>query len=150
MDSLVQALDRVAQEVLAYFDGPGRTTTARVDRWQARDVLQHFIYFHDATAWGLQSAAQGGPPWPLAADADTINEVCRRLHEGESFDDLLLQLRLAHARLLRAARNSPDLDRPCFRRPSGELVTGRQRLEVLARHWREHVDALRAAAAQTA
>jgi hypothetical protein len=150
MDSLVQALDRVAQEVLAYFDGPGRTTTARVDRWQARDVLQHFIYFHDATAWGLQSAAQGGPPWPLAADADTINEVCRRLHEGESFDDLLLQLRLAHARLLRAARNSPDLDRPCFRRPSGELVTGRQRLEVLARHWGEHVDALRAAAAQTA
>jgi hypothetical protein len=145
-ESLVQALDRVARDVLAYFDGPGRTTGARVDRWQARDVLQHFIYFHDATAWGIQSAAQGGPPWPLAADADTINEVCRRLHEGESFDDLLLQLRLAHARLLRAARNSPDLDRPCFRRPNGELVTGRQRLEVLARHWSEHVRELLAAA----
>ena len=148
-ESLIQTLDRVAHDVLTYFAGPGRTTTARVDRWHARDVLQHFIYFHDATAWGIQSAAQGGPPWPLAADADTINEVCRRLHEHETFDDLLVQLRLAHARLLRAARSSPDLDRPCFRRPNGELVTGRQRLEVLARHWGEHVQALQAATPTT-
>src|SRR2546429_4441426 len=43
-------LDKVVQETLAYFEGPGRATNARVDRWQARDVLMHFIYFHDATA----------------------------------------------------------------------------------------------------
>jgi hypothetical protein len=117
-----------------------------VDRWQARDVLQHFIYFHDATAWGIQSAALGGPPWPLAADADTINEVCRRLHEHESVDELLAQLRLAHARLIRAARSSPDLGRPCFLRPNGDAVTGAQRLAVLARHWQEHVGELQTAA----
>jgi hypothetical protein len=145
-ESLVQGLDRVVRDVLAYFEGPGRTTTARVDRWQARDVLQHFIYFHDATAWGIQSATQGGPAWPVPADADTVNEVCRRLHEQESFDDLLVQVRLAHARLLRAARNAPDLDQPCFRRSNGEAMTGRQRLELLTRHWGEHVHALQAAA----
>lgn len=145
-ESLVQGLDRVVRDVLAYFEGPGRTTTARVDRWQARDVLQHFIYFHDATAWGIQSATQGGPAWPVPADADTVNEVCRRLHEQESFDDLLVQVRLAHARLLRAARNAPDLDQPCFRRSNGEAMTGRQRLELLTRHWGEHVHELQAAA----
>jgi len=69
-DPVIDALDRVAQDTFAWFDGIGRTTAARVDRWQARDVLQHFIYFHDATAWGMQSVALGGPPWPLAADAD--------------------------------------------------------------------------------
>jgi hypothetical protein len=89
----------------------------------------------------------GGPVWPLPADADTINEVCRRLHEHESLDDLIAQLRLAHARLAAAARRSPDLDRPCFRRASGETMTGRQRLELLARHWAEHVQELQAAAA---
>jgi hypothetical protein len=146
-DALIEDLDRAVREVLAYFEGPGRTATARVDRWQARDVLQHFLYFHDATAWGIQSAAQGGPVWPVAADADTINEVCRRLHEHESFDELLAQIRLAHARLVRAARSAPDLDRPCFRRSNGEDLTGRQRLEMLARHWREHVQALQAAVA---
>jgi hypothetical protein len=147
-DALIQELDRAVSEVLAYFAGPGRTTTARVDRWQARDVLQHFIYFHDATAWGIQSAALGGPLWPVPGDADIVNEVCRRLHERESFDELLTQVRLAHARLLHAARAAPDLDRPCFRRASGETLTGRQRLELLAHHWREHVAELQAAAAK--
>jgi hypothetical protein len=145
-ESLVQRLDRAVQDVLAYFGGPGRTTTARVDQWQARDILQHFIYFHDATAWGIQSVAQGGPAWTMPADADTVNEVCRRLHEPESFDDLLIQVRLAHARLLRAARNASDLEQPCFRRANGDVMTGRQRLEALARHWHEHVQELKAAA----
>src|SRR2546422_8513166 len=78
--------------------------------------MMHFIYFHDATAWGIQSAALGGPPWPVPADSDTVNEVCRRLHEHESLDELLTQLRQAHARLVRAARSAPDLDTPCFQR----------------------------------
>jgi hypothetical protein len=149
-EALVAELDRVVRETLAYFDGAGRKTAARVDRWHARDVLMHFIYFHDATAWGLQSAAVGGPPWPLPTGADAINEVCRRLHEHESFDELLTQLRQAHARLVQAARNASDIDTPCFRRPNGEPVTGRQRLEVLARHWAEHVRELQAAAKTTA
>jgi hypothetical protein len=81
----------------------------------------------------------------VPADADTVNEVCRRLHEHESFDELLTQLRQAHARLTRAARHAPDLDRPCFKRSNGETMTGRQRLELLVRHWTEHIHELQAA-----
>jgi len=147
-DALVQTLDRVVNDVLAYFAGPGRTSSAKVDQWQARDVLQHFLYFHDATAWGIESAAMNGPVWQLPADSDTINEVCRRLHEHESVDDLIAQLRLAHGRLAAAARRSPDLGRPCFRRANGETMTGRQRLELLAKHWAEHVQELQAADAR--
>jgi len=145
-EALLADLDRVVRETLAYFEGPGRATSARVDQWQARDVLMHFIYFHDATAWGIQSAALGGAPWPVPADADRVNEVCRRLHEHESFDELLAQLKLAHGRLVRAARNAPDLDAPCFRRANGEAMTGRQRLALLAHHWAGHVRELQAAA----
>jgi len=147
-DTLLARLDGVVQDALAYFEGPGRLTNARVDRWQAREVLMHFVYFHDATAWGIQSAALGGPPWPVPADSDLVNEVCRHLHQHESVDELLVQLRQAHARLVRAARSAPDLDRPCFRRATGELMTGRQRLELLARHWDGHVRELREAASR--
>src|SRR5438128_12550073 len=79
-------LDRVVQETLAYFEGPGRATNARVDRWRARDVLMHFIYFHDATAWGIQSLTLDGPPWPVAADCDTVNEVRRARHQHERLE----------------------------------------------------------------
>jgi hypothetical protein len=108
----------------------------------------YFIYFHDATAWGIQSAATGGPMWLLPADADTINEVCRQLHEHESVAELLAQLRQAHARLMKAARSAPDLEKPCFKRSSGEVMNGRQRLELLARHWTEHVHELQGAASR--
>ena len=145
-DTLLGNLDKVVQDTLAYFGGAGRSTQARVARGQARDILMHVIYFHDATAWGIQSSALGGPPWPVPADSDTVNEVCRRLHEHESFDELLAQIRQAHARLSRAVRNAPDLDTPCFKRSTGETMTGRQRLEVLARHWAEHVRELQEAA----
>ena len=145
-EALLANLDRVVQDTLAYFDGAGRATAARVDRWQARDVLMHFIYFHDATAWGIQSVALGGPPWPVPADSDVVNEVCRRLHEHEDFDELLVQARQAHARLVGAVRRAPDLDKPCFQRSTGDLLTGRQRLELLARHWAEHVRELQEAA----
>ena len=141
-DALIQELDRAVAEVLAYFSGPGRTSTAKVDQWQARDVLQHFLYFHDATAWGIQSAALGGPLWPVPGDSDIVNEVCRRLHAQESYEELLTQVRLAHGRLMLAARNAPDLDKPCFRRANGETLTGAQRLDLLAKHWREHVHEL--------
>jgi len=145
-DALLTDLDRTVRDCLAYFDGPGRVSPARVDRWQARDVLMHFIYFHDATAWGIQSAALGGPVWTVPADTDQVNEVCRRLHEHETFDELLAQVRQAHARLARAVGAAADIDRPCFQRASGDIMTGRQRLEVLARHWSEHIRELQEAA----
>ena len=145
-DVALANLDKIVQDTLAYFAGPGRATPARVDQWHAQDVLMHFIYFHDATAWGIQSAAFGGLPWPVPADADHVNEVCRRLHEHESLDELLTQAWQAHARLVRAARSAPDLDRPCFQRSTGETMTGRQRLELLARHWSEHTRQVQEAA----
>src|SRR5882724_10105100 len=130
-EALLAELDRVVRETLAYFEGAGRVTAARVDRWHARDVLMHFIYFHDATAWGLQSAALGGSPWPLPTDADGINEVCRRLREHESFDELLTQVRQAHARLGRAVQNAPYIDKPCFRSEADGI-------NVVCRRLREH------------
>ena len=144
----IAELDRVARETFKYFGGAGKNTKAKVDKWHARDVLQHFIYFHDATAWGIQSAALGGPQWPVPGDSDIVNEVCRKLHEQESIGELLAQLKQSHARLIRAAKKSPNLDQPCFRRANGESLTGRQRLELLAKHWTEHVDELKAAAAK--
>jgi hypothetical protein len=146
--TLIRELDSAVREVLAYFEGAGRTSTATIDKWQARDVLQHFLYFHDATAWGIQSVAIGGPMWTLPGDSDIINEVCRRLHADEDFDQLLTQVRLAHGRLMKAAHDAPDLERPCFRRANGETLTGAQRLEVLAKHWREHVHELQTADAK--
>jgi hypothetical protein len=138
-NSAVTKLDQVVARTLAYFEGPGRNSEARIDRWEARDVLMHFIYFHEATAWGIRSVGVGGPVWTVPADWDTINEICRIVHEGETLDELMGQVRQAHARLLRALANSPDLDRPCLQRPDGTLMTGNERVDAITEHWHEHL-----------
>jgi hypothetical protein len=132
-------LDDVVNRTLAYFDGPGKTRETRIDQWQARDVLMHFIYFHEATAWGIQSVGVGGPVWTVPADWDSINEICRILHESETLDELMVQVRQAHARLHRAVANSPDLERPCLQRPNGTLMTANERIGAITDHWREHL-----------
>jgi hypothetical protein len=71
-----------------------------------------------------------------------------RVLRGQSLEELLTQVRWAHARLVHAARRSPSLDAVCFKRANGEIMmTGRQRLQLLAKHWTEHVGELKAAAA---
>lgn len=141
-EELIAAVESAVQGTLAYFEGPGRESPARIGRWGSWDVLAHFPYWHYATTWGIESAAAGGPPWLLSGAADQINDACLGLHAGEGFDQLVSQLRLAQARLLRAAGAAQDLDAPAFRMPDGRIVTIRQRLETIARHWRGHLDAL--------
>ncbi len=144
-EELIQQLEDTVAETLAYFDGPGQTTDARVGDWAAWDVLAHFLYWHQATAWGIASASAGGPPWKMSAGADEANRVTTLLHQGESFADLLAQLRGEQERLVRAARALGDLDLPATERPDGELLTARQRLERIAAHWSEHLRELREA-----
>ena len=143
--SLIRELEIAVEETLAYFQGPGQRSAARIDRWGAWEVLAHFPYWHYATTWGIASARLGGPAWLLTGTADEINDACLVLHAGESFDDLLRQLRLAQARLVRVAREAPDLDAPAFRMPDGRSVSIRQRLETIARHWRTHLQVLQVA-----
>ncbi len=144
-EQLIADVENTVKETLAYFEGHGQSTKARVDRWGSWDILAHFIYYHHATAWGIASAATGGPPWPLPMNADGINAVTLTLHQGESFPQLIAQLRFAQEHLLRAGRSAQDLDAPAFRSAEGNLVSVRQRLETIARHWRGHLDALKAA-----
>ena len=106
---LIGALQSAIDETLAYFEGAGRRNPARIDQWGAWEVLAHFLYWHYATAWGIRSGALGGPLWLLTGSADETNGACLALHEGESFDDLIRQLRAATRSGLLRRSLIPDL-----------------------------------------
>jgi hypothetical protein len=131
-------------DTLAYFEGVGRESSARIGDWSALDVLVHFTYWHYATAWGMYSASIGGPPWQLSAPADETNAACLLLLKGDGFPEMIAQLRRLQSRLVLAATAAPDLDAPALRMPDGRDVSVGQRLEIMARHWRSHLEALQA------
>jgi hypothetical protein len=143
----LDSLDQVVGETLAYFEGTGRVApnrqVGRIDEWGAKEVLIHFLYFHEATAWGILSTSVGGPVWTVPADWDKINEISVLLHKDESVDDLILQLRSSHDRLRRAVATVVDLDQPVMKRPNGKFATAHERLERIKRHWEEHLEELR-------
>src|SRR6266545_4815888 len=132
-DDLIAAVEAAVNDTLSWFEGPGRTAAARIDQWGAWEVLAHFEYWHDATAWGIASGTLGGPPWHLSGTADEINAACLAVHAGEGFDELAGRLRRAQARLVRVAREAPDREVPAFRMEDGRIITVRQRLETIAR-----------------
>jgi hypothetical protein len=142
---LIVGLEAAVAETLPYFESEGQRSQGRVGDWGAWETLAHFAYWHYATAWGIRSATRGGPPWSVSASADETNDVCLAMLGGEPFDRLIVDLRTAQDRLLAAARDVQDLSLPAFRMPDVRQVSIGERLEIIARHWRGHVDALKKA-----
>lgn len=145
VDRLLAALDKTVEDVLAYFAGAGAISKARVGEWGAWEVLCHFVFWHEATIAGMESVARGGAPYRLDADADALNarELAKR--QGKSFLELTARLRELQAQLSRAARSLPDLDAAVIVRANGSTLSGRERLEIMQRHWNQHAVELQAA-----
>ncbi len=145
LETLIADLDSAVNTVLAYFEGPGQSTTTRIGDWGAWEVLAHFLYWHEATAKGMESVARGDGPMSVTIETDSMNAESVRLHQGESFADLVREARRLQAGLTDAARLLGDLDAVILERPE-RSATARQRLETIARHWQGHVAALESGA----
>jgi hypothetical protein len=144
-DNILDTLDKTVRDVLAYFEGQGSKSKARVGDWGAWEVLCHFVFWHEATIEGMESVASGGSPYRLNAATDELNARTIAKYQGESFSDLTALLRELEEQLQQAARGLPDLDAPVIMRVDGTTLSGRERLEVINRHWANHVAELQAA-----
>ena len=142
LDTLLAALEEAMQEVFDFFAGPGSTSQVRIGDWGPWEVLCHFLYWHAATAEGMESVAAGGKPRRLEASTDELNAKVIAEHAGEGIPQLVAQLQQWQRRLVQAARSLPGLDAAVIERLDGRLVSARERLQVMDRHWREHLKEL--------
>jgi hypothetical protein len=138
---LLQQLDATVQDFLTRCQTePLRTSEA--PGWGTREVLAHFLYFHQIAGWGVASVNTGGPPWRSPATADQMNAALVPLYAEESIEDLVNQLRFAHTRLMKAVREAKDPNAVVGVRGASEPMTLVQRLEMTLNHWRGHVKEL--------
>jgi DinB family protein len=138
---VVNELDSVVQDFLTRCQTePLKTTEA--PGWGTKEVLAHFLYYHQIAGWGAASINTGGPPWRSPATADQMNAAFVPLHAEESIDDLVKQLQLAHGRLMKAVREAEDPNAVVGVRGTGEPMTLAQRLEMTLNHWRGHLKEL--------
>jgi len=110
IDSLITALEQSVESGLAYFQGPGSQSKVMIGRWEAREVLCHLVWWHQATAEGIESVASGGAPYRIYASVDEMNARAVGRLAGTDMLQLMEMARQSQARLVRAAR-------ACSRRP---------------------------------
>ncbi|MBI4232907.1 MAG: DinB family protein [Chloroflexi bacterium] len=145
-EALVRDLDTAVQEACVWFEGPGRTARARVGEWGPREVLSHFLFWHQLTLEGIESVAKGGQPRMLESSPDEMNAKAVAAQAGKDIPMLVAQFRSLQQQLGKAARTLASLDTVIRVRPDGTRRSAGQQLELMATHVREHLQELQAVA----
>lgn len=145
LEPLIAAADAAVQEALRYFEGPGATAQGKVDQWGPKEVLSHFLFWHEATVQGIEALSAGGQPLQMSRHVDEINAEAVDDRAGADFGGLVAEARELQARLVRAAQRATDANATVVVRADGTRQSVRQRLKVIAHHWAEHISELRAA-----
>ena len=142
LEELIGAADSAVESGLTYFEGPGAESEVRVETWSPREVLCHMVYWHQATAEGIESVASGGPPYRIYASTDEMNARAVGRCSGKNVSQLSGEVRGFHERLVNGARSMSDPDATVLIRGDGAETSAVQRLQRILEHWNGHVKQL--------
>ena len=148
LEELIAAADSAVESGLTYFEGPGAETKVRVETWSPREVLGHMVYWHQATAEGIESVASGGTPYRVYASTNEMNARAVGRASGKSASQLAGEVRGFHERLIKGARSMSDPDAAVLVSGDGAETSAAQRLQRIAEHWNGHVKQLQELEAQ--
>ena len=146
IDSLIAEVEEVVARGIAYVQANAESEV-KIDIWTPREVLCHWIYWHAATAEGMETAAAGEGPHQIHADTDDMNARSVGRKSGVSVAWLVEEMEELQQRLVAAARAMPDPNAVVVARGDGSEATGVQRLETIISHWNEHLEEMSEAAA---
>jgi hypothetical protein len=154
IDDLIATLERSVESGLAYFEGPGGQSKVMMGHWGPREVLCHLIWWHQATAEGMESVAAGGAPYRIYASVDEMNARAVGRMAGTDINQsttygasLVDSARQWQARLVKAARALPDPNTIVLIMGDGNGRSVQQRLETIAHRWSELIKELQALSA---
>ncbi len=149
LEKMIAEMEQAVEEGLAYLEDTGGGTSPQVDRWTAKEVLAHMVYWHRASLQGIESVSNGGPPFQVPDTSDVINdEIVDELSET-SVSSMAEELRDLQRRLSVAVRLVPNIDDTVFIRVGGQTFSTRIRVETITNHWRDHVRELQEAASSS-
>ena len=138
IDGLIAEVDEVVGKGLAYVRANAESEV-KIGIWTPREVLCHWIYWHAATAEGMETAASGDGPHHIYADTDEMNARSVGRKSGWTVERLSEEMEGLQSRLIAAARAMPDPNAVVVMRGDGSGATGVERLETIVGHWNAHL-----------
>ena len=154
IEGLIAAVAQSVESGLAYFQGPGSQSRAKIGHWEPREVLCHLLWWHQVTVEGMESVASGGAPYRIYASVDEMNARAvgrlagRDINQSGTYGASLVDLvRQWQERLVQVARALPDPNTTVLIMGDGNGRSVQQRLESITQEWHEHVKDLQALSA---
>jgi hypothetical protein len=147
LESQITTLEHSVEAGLAYFQELEEQGKIKVAKWGPREVLCQLVWWHQATAEGMESVLSGGAPYRIYASVDEMNARAVGRLSGKTIGQLAELVRQFQARLGKAARELPDQQAIVLILGDGSERSAQQRLETIAQHWNERVKELQAQSA---
>lgn len=139
---VVATLKKSVERGLRYLEVVGDSSNPKIGIWTSREVLCHLIYWHRATAEGMESVSSGGDPLTIYASTDEMNARAIGRVAGVDMKSLMTEARELQARLVIAFENLIDTSAIVMVRQDVGRQSAKDRLAMMAHHWNAHVDEL--------
>jgi hypothetical protein len=137
IEDLIADVDVVVADGLAYFAGVDYGSRPEVE-W----VLRHMLFWHRASAEGMESVLAGGSPFRIAGTVDEMNDRAAADTAGLTTTEIVDALRDLQARMVAAVRKLDDPETTVVVLHDGTERPASQRLRMTAFHWKGHLEEL--------
>ena len=134
IEVLIDDVERVVAEGLAHFAGLDYGSRPEVE-W----VLRHMIFWHRASAEGMESVLAGGPPFRIPGTVDEMNARALADTAGLTTAEVVDALRDLQAKMVAAVRKLDDHEVTVVVLQDGTERPASQRLRMTAFHWKGHL-----------
>jgi hypothetical protein len=144
MDESIAALEHSVEEGLSHFRRLEAEAKIQAGKWGPRETLCQLVWWHHASAEGMESVASGGAPYRIYASTNEMNARAVGRLSGQSVAQLADKIQQYQTRLTAAARALANPQATVFIHRDGSEDSAQRRLESITQQWKACVGELQA------
>ena len=137
VDELVKTLGQTTEEGLSQFRRLVAESKIVPGHFGPREELCKLVWWHQATADGIESVGSGGQPYAIHASDDEMDARAVGRQAGKTVEQLATAAEGHHQRLVKAAANISDPNVTVFIHDGGREDSAVQRLEAMTKRWQD-------------
>jgi len=144
MDESIAALEHSVEEGLSHFRRLEAEAKIQAGKWGPRETLCQLVWWHQASAEGMESVVSGGAPYHIYASTNEMNARAVGRFSGQSVAQLADKVQQYQTRLIAAARALANPQAIVFIHRDGSEDSAQRRFESITQQWKACVGEIQA------
>ena len=108
-ESILTNLDGLVSQLCSLLGTQGLASPVKLGTWGPKEILRHFLFWHQVTIEGMESVSKGDPPIRLTAPVDELNAQAVARDSSKSSTQLIAEFSQLQERLRMATMSLPSL-----------------------------------------